>query len=90
MRVPSTPPWRTSAMSVVPPPTSTNRAPAVPSSSGLRQRATAYGSATTASSSRFSFWATVWSEPRWMSGANALNTLMRTWRPLKPTGLVTG
>ena len=72
IRVPSMPPWRTSATSVVPPPTSTNSAPAWRTCSAPRTRATAYGSATTSSSSRSSWLATDWSAPRWTSGANAL------------------
>ena len=72
MRVPSMPPWRTRATSVVPPPTSTNRAPACRMWSLPRTRATAYGSATISNSSRSSCDATLWSAPRWTSGANAL------------------
>ena len=88
IRVPSMPPWRTSATSVVPPPTSTNSAPAWRTCSAPRTRATAYGSATISSSSRSSWLATDWSAPRWTSGANALKMPILTWRPWKPTGLV--
>ena len=88
IRVPSIPPCRTSATSVVPPPTSTKRAPTWRIWSDPRTRATAYGSATISISSRSSCEATVWSAPRWTSGANALKIPIFTWRPWKPTGLV--
>ena len=88
MRVPSMPPWRTSATSVVPPPMSTNRAPDCWTCSLARTRATAYGSATISSSSRSSCSATLCSAPRWTSGAKALKMLILTWRPWKPTGFV--
>ena len=88
MRVPSMPPCRTRATSVVPPPTSINTAPACRMTFEPSTRATAYGSATTWSNSRSSCDATLWSAPRWTSGAKALKMLMRTWRPWKPTGFV--
>ena len=90
IRVPSIPPLRTRATSVVPPPTSTNRAPAWRMWSLPSTRATAYGSATISRSSRSSCEATLWSAPRWTRGANALKMPILTCRPWKPTGIGQG
>ncbi len=89
MRVSSIPPCRTSAISVVPPPMSMKMAPLSALAFVLRQRASAYGSATILTSVRSSPCATVSSAPSCISGAKALKRVSVKWRPLKPMGFVT-
>ena len=89
MRVPSTPPWRTRATSVVPPPTSMNSAPAWLDLLAADAAGHGIGLGHDGQQLQVQLAATVCSAPRWMSGAKALKMLMRTWRPWKPTGLVT-
>ena len=90
IRVPSTPPSRTSATSVVPPPMSTKMPPSAHVSSLAQARASAYGCATAAASSRSSSRTTVSMASMWVIGANVLNTVTSRFLPVKPTGLVTG
>ena len=68
MRVPSTPPLRTSATSVVPPPTSMNSAPDWPHLLAVDAARHGVRLGHDASSSRSSACATLWSAPRWISG----------------------
>ncbi len=90
MRVPSTPPSRISATSVVPPPMSMKMPPSAHVSSLAQALASAYGWATAPASSRSSSRTTVSIALMCVIGANVLKTVTSRFLPVKPTGLVTG